>query len=210
MNCIMELVGPPGSGKSFVVELYRIMMEPVKMADKKQVDALNKWNEEQNTKGANKDKSARPIGAYRCLPAESSVAAIREAIMDAKEEIDGETWPMHVFLFDSELDNTIRQMKKGYMDITTLYLKAFHNENHGVYLKSTTSKVGDFDVYMNCVYTGTQYALDKQVNVDSYNTGLHFRLTLVPMAYTNYEMMEYRPYTDKDAQRDKELKELGL
>lgn len=207
MNCIMELVGPPGSGKSFVVDLYRIMMEPVKMADKKQVDALNKWNEEQNTKGANKDKSARPIGAYRCLPAESSVAAIREAIMDAKEEIDGETWPMHVFLFDSELDNTIRQMKKGYMDITTLYLKAFHNENHGVYLKSTTSKVGDFDVYMNCVYTGTQYALDKQVNVDSYNTGLHFRLTLVPMAYTNYEMMEYRPYTDKDAQRDKELKE---
>ena len=207
MNCIMELVGPPGSGKSFVVDLYRIMMEPVKMADKKQVDALNKWNEEQNTKGANKDKSARPIGAYRCLPAESSVAAIREAIMDAKEEIDGETWPMHVFLFDSELDNTIRQMKKGYMDITTLYLKGFHNENHGVYLKSTTSKVGDFDVYMNCVYTGTQYALDKQVNVDSYNTGLHFRLTLVPMAYTNYEMMEYRPYTDKDAQRDKELKE---
>lgn len=207
MNCIMELVGPPGSGKSFVIDLYRIMMEPVKMADKKQVDALNKWNEEQNTKGANKDKSARPIGAYRCLPAESSVAAIREAIMDAKEEIDGETWPMHVFLFDSELDNTIRQMKKGYMDITTLYLKGFHNENHGVYLKSTTSKVGDFDVYMNCVYTGTQYALDKQVNVDSYNTGLHFRLTLVPMAYTNYEMMEYRPYTDKDAQRDKELKE---
>ena len=207
MNCIMELVGPPGSGKSFVIDLYRIMMEPFKMADKKQVDALNKWNEEQNTKGANKDKSARPIGAYRCLPAESSVAAIREAIMDAKEEIDGETWPMHVFLFDSELDNTIRQMKKGYMDITTLYLKGFHNENHGVYLKSTTSKVGDFDVYMNCVYTGTQYALDKQVNVDSYNTGLHFRLTLVPMAYTNYEMMEYRPYTDKDAQRDKELKE---
>lgn len=207
MNCIMELVGPPGSGKGFVVDLYRIMMEPIKKADEKQVEALNQWNDEQNTKGANKDKTSRPIGAYRCLPAESSVAAIREAIMDAKEEIDGEMWPLHVFLFDSELDNTIRQMKKGYMDVTTLYLKAFHNENHGVFLKNTTSKVGDFDVYMNCVYTGTQYALDKQVNVDSYNTGLHFRLTLVPMAYTNYEMIENRPYTDKDVQRDKELKE---
>ena len=207
MNCIMELVGPPGSGKGFVVDLYRIMMEPIKKADEKQVEALNQWNDEQNTKGANKDKTSRPIGAYRCLPAESSVAAIREAIMDAKEEIDGEMWPLHVFLFDSELDNTIRQMKKGYMDVTTLYLKAFHNENHGVFLKNTTSKVGDFDVYMNCVYTGTQYALDKQVNVDSYNTGLHFRLTIVPMAYTNFEMMENRPYTEKDAQRDKELKE---
>jgi len=207
MNCIMELVGPPGSGKGFVVDLYRIMMEPIKKSDEKQVEALNKWNEEQNTKGANKDKTARPIGAYRCLPAESSVAAIREAIMDAKEEIDGEMWPMHVFLFDSELDNTIRQMKKGYMDVTTLYLKAFHNENQGVFLKNTTSKVGDFDVYMNCVYTGTQYALDKQVNVDTYNTGLNFRLTIVPMAYTNFEMIENRPYTDKDVQRDKELKE---
>ena len=81
-------------------------------ADEKQVEALNQWNEEQNTKGANKDKTSRPIGAYRCLPAESSVAAIREAIMDSKEEIDGEIWPLHVFLFDSELDNTIRQMKR--------------------------------------------------------------------------------------------------
>lgn len=153
MNCIMELVGPPGSGKGFVVDLYRIMMEPIKKSDEKQVEALNKWNEEQNTKGANKDKTARPIGAYRCLPAESSVAAIREAIMDAKEEIDGEMWPMHVFLFDSELDNTIRQMKKGYMDVTTLYLKAFHNENQGVFLKNTTSKVGDFDVYLKSATT---------------------------------------------------------
>ena len=207
LNCIFELIGPPGSGKGFLVDLYKLMMEPVKNSDEAQIDALNKWNDEQTTKGANKDKTARPQGIFRCLPPETSAAAIREAELNAKETIDGEEWPLHVFLFDSELDNTIRQMKKGYMDITTLYLKAFHNESHGAYLKTSSSKVGEYDVHLNCVYSGTDYALNKQVNVESYPTGLPGRLTIVLMAFTNYEMMEKREYTEKDAQRDALLRE---
>lgn len=207
MNCIMELIGPPGSGKGFLVDLYRIMMEPIKKADEKQITALNKWKEEQITKGANKDKSACPRGVLRCLPAESSAAAIRDAMVNAKEVIDGEEWPLHVFLFDPELDNSIRQMKKSYMDIATLYLKAFHNEPHGSMLKTTSSTVGEYDVHMNAVYSGTEFAFNKQVNKDNYSTGLYGRLSVVPQGYTNYEMMDNRKYTNKDKQRDDMLKE---
>jgi len=207
MNCILEIIGPPGSGKGFLVDLYRIMMEPLKKADEAQIIALNKWKEEQLTKGANKDKSACPKGVLRCLPAESSAAAIRDAMINAKETIDGEEFPLHVFLFDAELDNTIRQMKKGYMDIATLYLKAFHNEPHGSLLKTTSASVGEYDVHMNCVYSGTDYALNKQINEYNYSTGLPFRLTLVPMAFTNYEMMENRKYTEEDRKRDELLRE---
>ena len=207
LNCIFELIGPPGSGKGFLVDLYRIMMEPIKKSDEAQIKAINDWKEEQNTKGANKDKSACPQGVLRCLPAESSAASIRDAMMFAKEEVDGEEWPLHVFLFDSELDNTIRQMKKDYMDITSLYLKAFHNEPHGSMLKTTSAKVGEYDVHMNCVYSGTDYALNKQINVDNYTSGLHFRLTLILMAHTNYEMMEKKEYTVEDTKRDALLRE---
>ncbi len=207
MNSILEVIGPPASGKHFMVDLRDIMMAPIKDADAKQIDALNKWNEEQNTAGANKTKSARPQDIFRCLPAESSASAIRDAHMNAFEMIDGEKWPVHLTLFDSELDNSIRQMKKDYMNITTLYLKAFHNEPHGAYLKSTQSQVGEYNVYLNCVYSGTDYALNKQVNVESYPTGLPPRLTIVPMAFTNYEMMEKRQYTAEDQKRDDLLKE---
>ena len=207
MNCIMELIGPPGNGKRFLVDLFRIMMEPVKKSDEAQIAALNKWNQEQNTKGANKDKSARPKGLFRCLPSETSAASIREAEMNAKETIDGEEWPLHVFHFDSELDNTIRQMKKGYMDFATLYLKAFHNEPHGSFLKTTSSQVGEYDVHLNCAYSGTEFALNKQVNVENYSTGLYGRLTLVLMAYSNFEMMEKTEYTEKDKKCEDLLRE---
>ncbi len=207
MNCILEVIGPPGSGKHFMVDLRDIMMAPIKDVDAKQIAALNKWNEEQTTAGANKTKTARPQGIFRCLPAESSASAIREAHMNAFEVIDEEKWPLHLIIFDSELDNTIRQMKKDYMDITTLYLKAFHNEPHGAYLKSTQSQVGEYNVYLNCVYSGTDYALNKQVNVESYPTGLPPRITIVPMGFTNFEMLEKKQYTAEDQKRDDLIKE---
>ena len=45
----------------------------------------------------------------------------------------------------------IRQSKKGYMDIETLFLKGFHNEPHGTFLKTTSSRIGEYDVHFNVV-----------------------------------------------------------
>lgn len=208
MNCILELIGRMGSGKHILVDFYRIMMEPVKVGDQPQIDALNKWNSEHDQKnGASKNSTARPTGIYRCLPCDTSAAAIRDTMFNNFEEIDGEKVQLHISITDSELDNTLTQMKKDYMNISSLHLKAFHNEPQGAFLKTTTAHVGEIDIFANFMYSGTEYALAKQVTTDNYGSGLPTRLTVVPMGDSNFEMMENRKYTAEDARRDDLLRQ---
>ena len=199
LNSILELIGRFASGKRMAVHLYRLIMEPVAKADEAQVAALNKWKEQQMLKAASQASTPCPQGIYRHLPAESSSAAIREAMFKAHETIDDEEWPLHVSIFDSELENTLMQKTKSHMDqIMTLWLKSFHNEPHGSYLKTINSIVGEFDVFLNCVYTGTEYSLRKQVTAENYGTGLVSRITAVPMGDSNFEMMEKKTATKAD------------
>lgn len=208
LNSIVELIGRSGSGKHIAVDLYRLMMEPVKKADAVQIEALNKWNEERDQKsGGEKNKTPRPKGILRCLPSEASAAAIREAEFNAKEIIDGEEFPLHVSQFNSELDDLLAQQKKSYMNIEALFLKSLHNEPAGSFLKTSSSKVGEYDVHFSGCYTGTEDALAKQNSTSNFARGLLQRLAIVPMGDTNYEMRENRDYTEADQQRDDSLRE---
>lgn len=208
LNSIVELIGRSGSGKHIAVDLYRLMMEPVKKADAVQIEALNKWNEERDQKsGGEKNKTPRPKGILRCLPSEASAAAIREAEFNAKEIIDGEEFPLHVSQFNSELDDLLAQQKKSYMNIEALFLKSLHNEPAGSFLKTSSSKVGEYDVHFCGCYTGTEDAMAKQNTTSNFARGLPQRLSAVPMGDTNYEMRENRDYTEADRQRDDKLRE---
>ena len=209
LNSLVALIGRMGSGKHIAVDLYNILMEPVKMADKAQVDALNNWNMEREQKsGSSKNKVPRPQGIYRCLPPETSAAAIREAETNAHEEVDGKDIYLHCSIFDSELDNTLRQLKKGYMEqLFTLWLKCFHNEPHGSFLKTSSAHVGEYPVHFNGVYTGTEDALAKLATESNYVNGLLSRFTIIPMGDSNFEMMEAHKYDDKDRERDDALRQ---
>ena len=208
LNCILELIGRMGSGKHILVDLYELMMEPVKKADQVQIDALNQWNQTQvQNSGASKNKSPRPTGIYRCLPCETSAAAIRDQMFNNHEEVNGEQVQLHVSMMDSELDNTLSQMKKDYMNISALWLKAYHNEPQGAFLKTSTAYVGEINVMANFMYSGTEYALNKQVTSNNFGSGLASRLTVVPMGDSNFEMMENKKYTQEDELRDKQLKQ---
>lgn len=209
LNSILMIIGRSGSGKHLAVDLYEAMMAPIKAADKAQVDALNKWNEEREQKsGGEKNKTPRPKGCFRCLPPESSAAAIREAEFNAKELIDNEEISTHVFLFNSELDDQLRQLKKSYMEqIMTLWLRSFSNEPQGTFLKTSNSQVGEYNVHFNCIYTGTDDALRKLLVEPNYVNGLLFRICLVPMGDTNYEMKEKHDYDATDEKCDAELRE---
>ena len=163
LNSVLELIGRSGGGKHIAVRLYKLLMTPVRKSDEAQTAALNRWNEERDQKsGGEKNKTPRPKGIFRCMPSETSAAAIREAEFNAKETIDGDEWPLHVSHFNSELDDLIEQMKKGYMNIEKLFLKGFHNEPDGAYLKTSSSMIGEYDVHFNAVYSGTPDALRKQ------------------------------------------------
>lgn len=208
LNSLVALIGRMGSGKHIAVDLYNILMEPVKMADKAQVDALNNWNTEREQKsGSSKNKVPRPQGIYRCLPPETSAAAIREAETNAHEEVDSNDFFLHCSIFDSELDNTLRQLKKGYMEqLFTLWLKCFHNEPHGSFLKTSSAHVGEYSVHFNGVYTGTDDALKKLGTESNFVNGLLSRFTIIPMGDSNFEMMEAHKYDEKDRERDNALR----
>ena len=209
LNSLLLLIGRMGGGKQIAVDLRRIMMEPIMKADAPQIAALNKFNaeREQNNGGA-KNKKPRPTGIYRALPSETSTAALREAEANANEIIDGVEWGLHVSSFDSEFDNTLRQLKKSYMDaLMTYWLKSFHNEPHGAYLKTSSAPVGETDIHFNAVYTGTDDALRKIKTESNFVNGLLSRFTIVPNADSNFEMMKKRDFDDKDQQRNAELLE---
>lgn len=210
LNSIIELIGRSGSGKHIAVDLYKILMEPIKKADAVQVEALNNWNAERDQKsGADKNKMPRPKGVYRCMPSEASAAAIREAEFNAKEEIDGEDWPLHVSQFNSELDDLLTQQKKGYLNIEALLFKSLHNEPGGSFLKTASSMVGEYDVHFNGVYTGTSDAIAKQATAANFVKGLPQRLAAVPMGDSNFEMRENREYTEADQQREEQLRAIA-
>ena len=209
INSLIMLIGRFGGLKGFAVDLYNLLMEPVKKRDQAQVDALNSWNaEREQSNGASKSSTARPANIYRCLPAETSAAAIREAEFNAKETIDGEEWPLHVFIFDSELNNTIDNMKKSHMDaFKTLWLKSFHNEWGGSLLKTSSSPVGEFKIHFNAVYTGTPDAFLKIATESTYSSGIASRFACVLMGPSYYEMMEYVEPTEEDKKVEQQLRE---
>ena len=209
LNSLLALIGRMGGGKHIAVDLYNILMKPVEMADKPMVEAINKWNSErEQNSGAKQNKAPRPKGIYRRLPPETSAAGAREAEYNAHEFIDGVDTYLHVSQFDSELDNTLRQLKKSYMDaLFTLWLKSFHNEPHGSLLKSSSAPVGEYPVHYNALYTGTSDAMRKLATESNFVNGLLSRFTFVPMGDTNYEMMENHDYDEADEARDNALLE---
>ena len=208
LNSLLLLIGRMGSGKHIAVDLYKILMEPVKMADKAQEDALNNWNtEREQNSGSAKNKTPRPQGIYRSLPPETSAAAVREAENNAREEVDGDNIYLHCSIFDSELDNTLRQLKKSYMDqLFTLWLKSYHNEPHGSFLKTSSAHVGEYPVMFNAVYTGTADAMRKLATESNFVNGLDSRFTAVPMGDSNFEMMEPHYYDEDDRLHDEQLR----
>ena len=209
LNSLVMLIGRMGGMKSVAVDLEEIMMEPIHVSDAPQITALNASNaeREQNNGGA-KSKKPRPTGIYRALPPETSTAALREAEANAHETIDGEEYYLHVSIFDSELQNTLSQMKKSYMDaLQTYWLKSYHSEKHGAYLKTSNAPVGETPVHFNAVYTGTDDALNT-INTEKNNVnGLMSRFTTVPNADSNFEMLEPSPYDDAARKRDEELRD---
>lgn len=209
LNSLVLLIGRMGGMKSVAVDLYDMLMEPVKMADAAQIAALNKYNaeREQNNGGA-KNKTPRPQGIYRALPPETSTAALREAEANAHETIDGDEVYLHVSVFDSELQNTLSQMKKGYMDaLQTYWLKSFHAEKHGAYLKTSNAPIGETEVHFSAVYTGTDVAMRALNTEKTCVNGLMSRFTAVPNADSNFEMLEVHDYDDAARKRDDDLKE---
>ena len=207
LNCSLFVIGHPASNKSMADDLYKILATPMISADKAGKQALNRYKEETKKKAANKEGKEKPKGIIRIHPARTANGQFITDMLNAHEIINGKEIQLHLFSFDTELDNTIRMMKSGsWIDKTTMELKAFHNEEDGQMYMNADSPVDNFNVTWNFIYTGTPMALKKKVNEQNFGSGLSTRLAVIPMPKTNYEMMELEDVKHLDYARLDRLK----
>ena len=208
LNCEVQIIGDPASGKSFATRLYKQLIAPIIAADRVGKEAINAYREQMKTKGANKEKPKKPKVVIRVHPARTSNAQFIQDMVNAVEDVDGEKMQLHMLTFDTELDNTLRVQKGGsWMDKESLELKAFHNEEDGQFYSNMDSVIENFIVTWNYIYTGTPLALKAKINERNFGSGLATRLTCIPLPPTNFEMMSRERHDD--AESDNRLKEWG-
>ena len=190
LNYGVFIIGDPASGKSFANRLYKILLSPVRIADAVGYAAINAYKEELKTKGANKEKPKAPAVVIRDHPARTSNGVFIKDMCNAVETVDGKEMHLHLFTFDSELDNATSMGKGGqWIDKASMELKAFHNEEDGQAYSNLDSVAGVFTVYWNYVYTGTPLALNKKVTQANFGSGLATRLACIPVPDSGFRML---------------------
>ena len=207
LNCSLYIIGHPASNKSMADDINDVLITPMQAADAAGKAALNRYKKENKKKAANKEGKDKPQGIIRIHPSRTSNGQLIEDMLNAKEMVDGREMYLHMYTFDTELDNSITLQSGGqWINKQAMELKAFHNEKDGQMYQNQDSPVEEFHVLWNYIYSGTLIALKKKVNERNFGSGLSTRLTVIPMPKTNYEMIEFEDCTDIDWQRIERMK----
>ena len=208
LNCSLYIIGHPASNKSMADDICDLLVEPMQHADAAGKAALNRYKKDSKKKAANKEGKDKPQGIIRIHPSRTSNGQLIEDMLNAKEMVDGREVQLHMFTFDTELDNSITLQSGGsWINKQAMELKAFHNEKDGQMYQNSDSPVDEFRVTWNYIYSGTPIALKKKVNERNFGSGLSTRLAVIPMPKTNYEMIAFEEVTDIDWQRLARMKE---
>ena len=207
LNCSLYIIGHPASNKSMADDINDVLITPMQAADAAGKAALNRYKKDNRKKAANKEGKDKPQGIIRIHPSRTSNGQLIEDMLNAKEMVEGKEMQLHMYTFDTELDNSITLQSGGqWINKQAMELKAFHNEKDGQMYQNQDSPVDEFRVMWNYIYSGTLIALKKKVNERNFGSGLSTRLTVIPMPKTNYEMIKYEEATDIDWQRIERMK----
>ena len=207
LNCSLYIIGHPASNKSMADDICEILIAPIEAADKAGKSALNRYKKDTKKKAANKEGKDKPQGIIRIHPSRTSNGQLIEDMLNAKETVDGKEMQLHMFTFDTELDNSIMLQSGGsWINKQAMELKAFHNEKDGQMYQNSDSPVDEFRVTWNYIYSGTPIALKKKVNEKNFGSGLSTRLTVIPMPKTNYKMIDYEEEETIDWERLERMK----
>ena len=201
-------IGDPASGKGALVRIASLLTEPIEQADQLANDAMNNWKEQQRSKGANKDKAAKPKGIIRLHGARTSNNIFINDMMNSWTEVNGERVQMHMLTVDTEALNSIKMQKGGsWIDRTVMEIKAWSNEKDSQQYANLDSVTGFFNVYWNLVRTCTPPALKLLANERNFGSGWPTRVSAIPIPGTGFKMIELRRHSPKAVEADSRLKE---
>ena len=187
LNYCIFIIGNPGAGKNVIEKFYFKIADPMIQADQGLIDAVNRYKDGRteratSTKAQKGDALKKPVVGIRVHPARTATGEFIRHMLAAVETIQGQPMNLHMFSFDSELDNVTKNNKGGdWKDREILELKSFHNEQDGQMYANQESITGMFNVFWNFIYTGTPYALHRKVNQRNFGTGMSTRLAVIPL-----------------------------
>ncbi len=187
LNYCIFIIGDPGAGKNVIEKFYFKIADPMIQADASLIDAVNRYKDGRterttSTKAQKGEALKKPVVGIRVHPARTATGEFIRHMLAAVETVQGMPINLHMFSFDSELDNVTKNNKGGdWKDREVLELKCFHNEQDGQMYANQESITGMFNVYWNFIYTGTPYALHRKVNQRNFGTGMSTRLAVIPM-----------------------------
>jgi hypothetical protein len=195
MNPQVYIIGEPASGKSFATRLDKQIMAAMKSADEpaRQAEEAYKKEAKARTTSTKEQKKAaleRPEGMIRYLPSRTSNHVFYRRQINAKEVVNGDLLPLHLYTFDSELDSSLTAQSGGsWIGKHDVELKAFHNEESGVDYANGDSVNGVIPIFWNQVITGTPISLSKKVTLRNVNDGLCTRIAIFRMVSSQFQMM---------------------
>ena len=213
LNPQVLIIGHPASGKSFAKHLDDQIMASMRAQDEEVRLAETRYKQEQKKRGTSskaqkQDALVEPEGMIRYLPTKTSNNIFFRRLKRAKELVDGEQLPLHLYMFDSELDSSISAQSGGaWIGKHDLELKAFHNELSGVDYANGDSINDILPVYWNSVTTGTNVSLHKKFTLRNINDGLCSRVAIFLMERANFQMVRKNVV---DWKTNEELKTWGF
>lgn len=194
-------VGDPAVGKGPLEDLCELWTEPIAQADKLVNDTMNEWKEQSRSRGANKDKAAKPKGVVRIHGARTSNNVFINDMMNAWAEVDGERMQMHLLTVDSEALNSIKMAKGGsWIDRSVMEIKAWSNEKDSQQYANLDSLTGSFNVCWNQVRTCTPLALQVLSNSKSFGSGWPLRVSAIPVPDNDFDMIPLHTRDEKSTE----------
>ena len=218
LSFLVYIIGNAASGKSFVVDMDRLIMAPMLAADKVGREWERKYKEEMKRRAAS-SKDARVAApeqqhpVIRYVPSTISNAMLYRRLTDAldPQTLDalGEPLHLHIYTCEAELATALRVQQGSWAGKMDLECKSFQNEMAGVDYANDQSQNGIIQVNWNQVVSGTPDAMRRKIRPATVLDGLVTRLCVFTMPQNDYAMIERRRVV-VDHERECLLRSLGL
>ena len=218
LSFLVYIIGGAASGKSKVGDINKLIMAPMKAADKAGREWERQYDEEvekRNQSDKNR-KNAAPEKQHpvvRIVPSTISNHVLYRRLNDAVDgessDWTGEPLHLHLYTYEAELATALRAQQGSWAGKLDLECKSFQNEDAGVDYKNSEGFNGIIQVNWNQVITGTPDAMRRKIRKSTVLDGLVTRLCLFPMPMNDYSMIE-RQVRVIDNERNCRLRAAGL
>ena len=218
LSFLVYIIGGAASGKSFIVDLDRLIMAPMIAADRVGREWERQYKEEmkkRSVSGKNQktDAPEQQHPVIRYVPSTISNAMLYRRLTDAIDNNvfgpDGQPLHLHCYTLEPELATALRAQTGSWAGKNDIELKSFHNEYAGVDYANEQSVNGVIQVNWNQVVSGTSEAMSRKIKPSTVLDGLVTRLVLFNMPNNDFSMIEKRKAI-RDNDRECYLRSIGL